>query len=108
MAGFFFAQIALAAGALWPVPFALAWMHIRFSDVDFALPFHVPYVGDYVGYAFSFIPMYILVRILFVRLKPHLPYFSKISRFLNQNPLDGGERVMTLTDLEDKPAQRRS
>lgn len=60
----FFLQIAMAAASLWPIPFAMAWLQLRFSDVRFPLPFSIPATGDSVGYAFVFLPLYILVRIL--------------------------------------------
>ncbi len=60
----FFLQIAMAAATLWPIPLALGWLQLRFSEVRFPLPLNIPMVGDRVGYAFIFIPMYILTRIL--------------------------------------------
>lgn len=69
----FFLQIAMAAASLWPIPLALGWLQLRFSAVRFPLPVNVPVLGDSVGYAFIFIPLYILVRILagkMVNLRP--------------------------------------
>ncbi len=60
----FFLQVAMATASLWPIPLALGWLQLRFSEVRFPLPFHLPYVGDSVGYVFVFIPLYVLVRIL--------------------------------------------
>ena len=60
----FFLQVAMAAASLWPIPLALGWLQLRFSDVRFPLPLDLPLVGNSVGYAFVFIPLYILVRIL--------------------------------------------
>ena len=60
----FFMQLAMASASLWPVPFALGWMHIRFSSISFSLPFNVSYIGNSVGYPFIFIPIYIFVRII--------------------------------------------
>jgi len=70
----FFTMIALSAGMLWPIPFALGWMQTRFADVDFPLPL----VDKTVGYPFVFIPLYILSRILFGKARPYLPYFRRI------------------------------
>lgn len=61
----FFLQVSIACASLWPVALALGWMQTRFSGVDFPLPFVFPFIGDTVGYPFAFIPVYILVRILF-------------------------------------------
>ena len=74
----FFLQLAMACASLWPVPFALAWMHTRFSAVDFPLPLAVPLIGEKVSYPFLFIPLYILLRIVFGKLRSHLPYFKGI------------------------------
>ena len=60
----FFLQVAMATASLWPIPLALGWLQLRFSEVRFPLPLELPSVGDSVGYAFIFIPLYILVRIL--------------------------------------------
>ncbi len=65
----FFMQIAMAAASLWPIPVALAWLHMRFSAVDFPLPVGLPLTGASVTYPFIFIPLYILVRILLSPLK---------------------------------------
>ncbi|MDZ7699706.1 MAG: hypothetical protein U5R49_23185 [Deltaproteobacteria bacterium] len=65
----FFLQLAMAAASLWPIPLALAWLDFRFSNVDFPLPVHLPFLGHQVGYAFIFFPAYILVRIVFNNLK---------------------------------------
>ncbi|MCP4665013.1 MAG: hypothetical protein GY849_01500 [Deltaproteobacteria bacterium] len=66
----FFLQMAFACSSLWPVPFALGWMQTRFSDVDFPL-----LIDDMtVGYAFVFIPLYVLVRIFFNKIKSRIPF----------------------------------
>ena len=60
----FFLQVSMAAASLWPIPLALGWLQLRFSEVRFPIPLELPNVGSSVGYAFIFIPLYILVRIL--------------------------------------------
>jgi hypothetical protein len=80
----FFTMAAYSAGILWPVPFALAWLQYRFADVDFALAFPWSLLfGETVGYAFAFIPLYILSRILFKYLRPWLPYFRTVQKMLD-------------------------
>ena len=74
----FFSQIALGASSLWPVPFALHWLDGRFADVAFVLPIPLGHLNS-VGYAFSFIPMYILVRILFGHVRSHLPGYRRLT-----------------------------
>lgn len=65
----FFLQIAMASASLWPVACALGWMQARFSNIRFPLPFDLPLLGETVGYPFIFIPLYILIRIFFGKLK---------------------------------------
>lgn len=80
----FFTMVAHSAGILWPLPFALGWMNTRFADVDFpvAPPFSLIFENG-VGYSFTFIPMYILARILFKYMRPYLPYFKGVQRMLD-------------------------
>jgi hypothetical protein len=88
----FFYQIAMGSASLWPVPFALSWMQMRFSRVALPLPFALPLTGETVGYPFVFIPLYILARILFEKLKPYLPYFRRIQGLLRTHDGDSGTR----------------
>ena len=62
---YFFSQIATGMAAIWPVPFALAWMQIRFGKVNFALPL----IDVSVGYQFTFFSIYILVYLFFNTVK---------------------------------------
>lgn len=80
----FFAMMAHTAAILWPVPFALGWMQTRFGGIDFPITFPFSLVTNTVGYAFSFFPIYVLARIVFGKLRPHLPYFSSVHRRLTQ------------------------
>ena len=73
----FFLGIAMACSSLWPVACALGWMQIRFSGVEFALPSLFPVAGKTVGYAFVFIPVYILVRMAMGKLRRY--FFEKRS-----------------------------
>ena len=80
----FFTMAAYSAGVLWPVPFALAWMQVHFTHTLFSVAFPLSLVfGDTVGFAFVFIPIYILARILFKYIHPWLPYFRTVHRMLN-------------------------
>ena len=76
----FFLQVAMAAASLWPIPLALGWLQLRFSDVRFPLPLDLPFIGNSVGYAFVFIPLYILVRILVGKMR------KPKGRFQEENP----------------------
>jgi hypothetical protein len=78
----FFLGIAMASSSLWPVACALGWMQIRFSGVEFALPPLFPVAGKSVGYAFVFIPVYILIRMATGKLKGYLLCYSMIRRLM--------------------------
>ena len=81
----FFTMVAYSAGILWPIPFALGWMQTRFAEVQFDLAFPLSLIfGKSVGYIFTFIPIYILCRIVFKYMRPHLPYFKGIQNLLDQ------------------------
>jgi len=82
----FFTMVAYSAGILWPIPFALGWMQTRFAGVEFDLAFPLSLIfGKSVGYIFTFIPIYILCRILFKYMRPYIPYFRGIQRLLNEH-----------------------
>ena len=80
----FFTMVGYSAGILWPIPFALGWMQTRFYGVDFELAFPLSLLfGKSVGYLFTFIPLYILARIIFKYLRPWLPYFKGVQKQLD-------------------------
>ncbi len=68
----FFLEAAMACGALWPAACALGWLQTRFSEVAFPLPLFIPPMGKTVGFSFIFILVYILMRIVFGRIKSHV------------------------------------
>ncbi len=81
----FFTMVGYSAGMLWPIPFALGWMQTRFHGVDFDLAFPLSLLfGKTVGYLFTFIPIYILSRIVFKYMRPYLPYFRGVQKKLDQ------------------------
>ncbi len=71
----FFAGITVGIASLWPVPFAMAWLSLRFEGLGL---FSVPFMERPVEYAFVFIILYIPERLLFSRIKKHLPGFQLI------------------------------
>lgn len=80
----FFTMVAYSAGILWPIPFALGWMQTRFQGVEFPLSFPLSYLFvKSVGYTFTFIPLYILCRIIFKYMRPWLPYFKGVQKLLD-------------------------
>ena len=95
----FFSQITLAASSLWPLPFAIGWMQTRFLDVAFPLPVALPLLGDSVGYLFTFLPIYVLVFILFGKIKGRLPFFKKIRAILDQSGQRDKQEMIRLSDL---------
>ena len=88
---FFFARMAMGMSALWPAPFALAWMDLRFSRVPFVLPgIERPF-----GYLTTFILMFILVNFLVSAVQRRLPG----PRAGAENREEPAETMMTLADL---------
>jgi hypothetical protein len=93
---YFFNMITQGAAYLWPVPFALAWMSTRFSQVEFPLPFTLPIMGDTLGFAAVPVCIYILSRILWGRLRPYVYFFNRDPRVgLEQ----GEEEMLSWADL---------
>ncbi|MFH1489927.1 MAG: hypothetical protein ABII06_13575 [Pseudomonadota bacterium] len=81
----FFTMAGYSAGLLWPIPVALGWMQTRFQGVEFPLVYPLSLLIDRsMGYIFSFIPIYILVRIIFKYLRPFLPYFRGVQKLLDE------------------------
>jgi len=74
----FFMQVSLSAALLWPVPFVLAWMQSRFSNVEFQLLF----VDYSVGYLCVFITLYAAAYLIFKRIKYRLPYFREMAEIM--------------------------
>ena len=104
----FFSQIALSISSLWPVPFAAGWLQTRFQDVAFELPVSLPWIGDQVGYLFTFLPIYILAYILFGWIKGHLPYFRTVVKRLEKYDTEGEEKMLRMSDLARTAQSRRS
>ena len=70
----FFAQAAVGAASLWPLPFALGWMALRFEGIAM---YRIPGTERNAGYVFILLTLYILLRILFSRCKRRLPLLSR-------------------------------
>jgi len=95
----FFSQVALSISSLWPIPFAAGWLQTRFQDVSFPLPVSLPVVGDQVGFMFTFLPIYILVYILFGQIKGRLPFFRTVVKRLEQYEGEGEEKMLRFSEL---------
>jgi hypothetical protein len=81
----FFNKFGLSAAALWPAFFALDWMQTHFAETGIAVPGY----ASGVNYVVAFLVCYILARIVFGRLKRHLPYFRGQHRMLQSYGRDG-------------------
>ncbi|MHC1726674.1 MAG: hypothetical protein AB9866_11785 [Syntrophobacteraceae bacterium] len=68
----FFNRVGLSAASLWPAFFALDWIQRPFGQTGIPVPFH----QSGINYFFVFLLSYILARVVFGRLKRHLPYFK--------------------------------
>lgn len=89
----FFNAVALSAACLWPVFFALSWMQLRFMHLSFPIPF----TGYAANYVVVFLAVYILSRILFGMLRPHLPYFKGVQKMLDEQAKGGQQSPETVS-----------
>ena len=71
----FFAGAALFSVSIWPVPFALAWLAVRFDGVDVPL-----FPGYDVRYNAVFLGCYIVLRLAMWPLWQKLPLFGRVER----------------------------
>lgn len=79
----FFSQMAVSMARLWPLPFALAWMQTRFTEVEFPLPF----IGLSLGYIGVFIILYIAAYFLFKQVKKQfLNFYLRQGNILEPHP----------------------
>ena len=97
----FFLQLALSTAALWPIPFALSWLQYRFFGVEFPLAL-IPITFSYAG---VFIPMYVLVRIMYGRIRPKLPFFKGAAEIFGQLHSES-QRMKSWQDLFPTPPKK--
>jgi hypothetical protein len=69
----FFNRFGLSAASLWPAFFSLAFIQRHWAHTGIPIPFH-PAGANYVA---VFLFCYVPARILFGRIKRHLPYFKR-------------------------------
>ena len=70
----FFLLIAMGMASLWPAFFAAAWLNMRFGDIVFTLP---KWAGGFeLNYIAPFIIVYILVRVIFSKVKRIIPFLQ--------------------------------
>ncbi|MGQ9858548.1 MAG: hypothetical protein ACUVS3_07640 [Thermodesulfobacteriota bacterium] len=87
----FFHKIALSAASLWPIFFALQWLQDRYSSRAIL----IPGTSWEANYVVSFLICYIVVRILFGRLKDKLPYFRRVNKMLEEDQQQREEFKLT-------------
>ena len=71
---------AIFCVSIWPLPFALAWLHLRFNEAPLELPVSLPLLGSSVHYFPSFLLTYIAVRIGYGMLMGRLPWYTAFKR----------------------------
>ncbi|MFP4213334.1 MAG: hypothetical protein ACLFRL_04405 [Desulfohalobiaceae bacterium] len=94
---YFFNMLTLGAATLWPVPFALGWMSTRFGQFRFDLLFPLPILGDSVGFAAVMVPMYILCRVFWNRLKKVMP----IPALQEESQSQDEEEMLSMREIEE-------
>lgn len=67
---------AIFCVSIWPMPFLLAWMNLRFAEAPLELPFHVPFIGPSVHYFASFLLLYIAVRMVYSQVMARFSWYS--------------------------------
>ena len=90
---YFFAHLGAGAATLWPVPFALAWMESRFSEVTFPLSYPLSIITPAAGFPAIFLLWYVLLRMLLKHLS------SEFHTVRTETAREPRERMMTLADL---------
>ncbi len=68
----FFNRFGLSAASLWPAFFALDWIQRHFGESGIPIPF----IRSGTNYVVVFLLCYVLARVVFGRIKKHLPYFK--------------------------------
>jgi hypothetical protein len=56
---------AIFCVSIWPMPFALSWLSLRFVDAPLELPVAIPFVGNSIEYFPSFLLLYIAIRMIY-------------------------------------------
>ncbi|EFL52865.1 conserved hypothetical protein [Solidesulfovibrio fructosivorans JJ]] len=71
----FFAGAALFSVSIWPLPFVLAWLSMRFTDIDIPL-----FPGYFVRYNAVFLGLYLIFRLVMWSFWRYLPLFGRVER----------------------------
>ena len=95
----FFSQAALFCASLWPVPFVLGWLSLRFNGVE------IPFFSAHISYAAAFLGMYILTRFLFSRIKTRIPPFSRAYAVMRQRD-EAEEKALSWSDFVETTEEK--
>lgn len=69
---------AIFSVSIWPLPFALAWLQMRFGDAPLELPWHLPLIDSEIPYLTSFVLLYIGCRISYGLLMNRVPWYRRL------------------------------
>jgi hypothetical protein len=97
----FFLNMTFSVAALWPAPFALAWMQSHFNGVSFPL-FGLGITFNYMG---VFIPLYVLAHLVFGKIRPYIPVL-KNGRGLTGGAGSPNDSMKSWTDLLAPPPSK--
>lgn len=67
---------ALFCVSIWPMPFLLAWLHLRFAEAPLELSIDLPFIGSSVHYFASFLLLYIAVRLVYGQIMALCPWYT--------------------------------
>lgn len=73
----FFAQAALGLSSIWPLPFALGWLAMRFEGITLHV---LPLLDLPVNYVCVFVVVYVTLRLSLGRWRRHIPLLSRVER----------------------------
>ncbi len=78
---------AIFCVSIWPMPFALAWLNLRFADAPLEIPFSLPFVGSTVQYFPSFLLLYIATRMLYSMGMSRFSWYTEMkAKLVGQKP----------------------
>ena len=69
---------AIFCVSIWPMPFALAWLNLRFAEAPIELSFSLPLLGSTVHYFPSFLLLYIATRMVYSIAMKHWTWYIEM------------------------------
>ncbi|MBU1566608.1 MAG: hypothetical protein KJ630_13395 [Proteobacteria bacterium] len=67
---------AIFCVSIWPMPFSLAWMNMRFAEAPLEMSIKLPFIGQSVHYFASFLLLYIAVRMSYSFFMARNPWYT--------------------------------